>query len=109
MPLVKYTSNRKQVVKAMENANKNMLGAIGRAAEGYVKLMTPVETGNLRDSVSFKVKDDAVYVGSTLTSEDYPIFIEKGTSRMPAQPYISTGVKNNLAQLKKIAEGNYKL
>ena len=107
--MVKYKSNYKNVVKAMDNANRVMLDAVGRAGSSFVKANTPVDTGSLRGSVDYKVDDKSVYVGSTLTSEDYPIFVEKGTSRAPAQPYISTGIKGNLSQLKKIAEGNYKL
>lgn len=113
-----YKSNRREVKRRMDNAKKNMLEAIGKAAEGYVKLNTPVGQypagsgrvgGALRDSIDYKVDNDGVYVGSTLTAEDYPIFVEKGTVNMPAQPYISTGVLNNLQSLRSIAEKNYKL
>lgn len=107
--MIRYTSNRRQVMEAMEQANNRMLDAVGRAGEGYVKLMTPVATGALRDSISHKVDDKAVFVGSTLTSEDYPIYQEKGTSKMSAQPYIQPGIHNNLQSLKTIAERNYRL
>lgn len=106
---MKYKSNRREVKRRMQTANKNVLEAIGKAAEGYVKLNTPVDTGALRDSIAYKTDESSVYVGSTLTSEDYPLYVEKGTSRMPAQPYISTGVMNNLNSLRSIAERNYKL
>lgn len=106
---MKYKSHRKEVKQAMDKAQERMLEAVGKGAEGYVKLLTPVDTGALRDSISYNVDDKSVLVGSTLTSEVYPIFQEKGTSRTPAQPYIYPGIHNNLAQLKKIAEGNYKL
>lgn len=114
----KFKSNKKQVQQQMNKANINMLEAIGKAAEGYVKLDTPVGQyptgsgrvgGALRDSINYKVDKDGVYVGSTLTSEDYPIYVEKGTSKMAAQPYISSGVMSNLAALRVIAERNYKL
>ena len=113
---VKYKSNRKEVKDRMDNAKNLMLEAVGKAAEGYVKLVTPVGQyddgrvgGALRDSISYSVDDNGVYVGSTLTSEDYPIYVEKGTRYMDAQPYISTGVMDNLGALRSIAERNYKL
>src|SRR5690606_30673536 len=106
---MKYKSNRKNVKKAMDGARRNMLEALGKAGEGYVKLNTPVDTGALRDSINYNVDDDTVYVVSTLASEDYPIYQEKGTSKMPAQPYIHPGIHNNLNALKTIAERNYKL
>lgn len=102
----------------MDNANKNMLEAIGKAAVGHVKLDTPVGRypegsgragGALRDSIDYKVNKDSVYVGSTLTSENYPIYVHQGTSKMAAQPYLNDGVLKNLGQLRAIAERNYKL
>ena len=106
---MKYKSNRKQVKREMDRAKKMMLEAVGRAGTGYVKANTAVDTGALRQSIDFHVDGDSLFIGSTLTSEDYPIFIEKGTSRMSAQPYIYPGIYDNFKQLKKIAEGNYKL
>lgn len=106
---MKFKSHRKQVKQAMDNAQKNMLEAVGKAGEGYIKLMAPVDTGALRDSISYKVDETSVLVGSTLTSEDYPVYQEKGTSIQPAQPYIHPGIHKNLSKLKKIAERNYKL
>lgn len=109
MSHMKYKSNLKQVSKALEDAQKKSLEAIGKAGEGYVKLLTPVDTGALRDSVNYKVDDKSVLVGSTLTSEIYPIVMEKGSSRHTAQPYIHPGIHSNLNVLKKIAERHYKL
>ncbi|WP_373894461.1 HK97-gp10 family putative phage morphogenesis protein [Virgibacillus sp. CBA3643] len=106
---MKYKSNKKQVVDRMKKANNNVLEAIGKAGEGYVKLLSPVDTGALRDSISYNVDDKSVYVGSTLTSEDYPVIVEKGSNAQAAQPYIHPGINKNLSQLKKIAESNYKL
>lgn len=115
--MVKYTSNRREVKQRMDNANKVMLEAIGRAAVGYVKAVTPVGQyddgrvgGALRDSIDYQVVDEKeVYIGSTLTSEDYPIYVHQGTSRMAAQPYINDGVLRNLMALRSIAKKNYKL
>ncbi|MGM8212635.1 HK97-gp10 family putative phage morphogenesis protein [Virgibacillus sp. W0430] len=106
---MKFKSNRKQVRQRMDKAQNNMLEAVGKGAEGFVKLNTPVATGALRSSINYHTDKDGVYVGSTLMSEDYPIFVELGTSKMASQSYLKSGIMNNLAQLKKIAERNYKL
>lgn len=114
----KYKSNRREVKQRMENANKLMLEALGKAGEGYVKLNAPVGQypagsgrvgGALRDSISYKVEKDGIYVGSTLTSEMYPIYVHQGTSRQQAQPYLQDGIMRNLNNLRTIAEKNYKL
>lgn len=103
-----YKSNRKEVQRRMDAAKKTMLEAVGKAAAGYIKMNTAVDTGALRGSVDYKVSKDNVYAGSTLIGEDYPIYVEKGTSKMAAQPYISTGILGNADGLKKVAEANYK-
>lgn len=114
--MMKYNSNVNQVKSSIKKANKTALEAIGRASAGYVKAVTPVGQytdgrvgGALRDSITYQVKDDAVYVGSSLTSEDYPIYVHEGTGRMSAQPYIRSGVMKNLNSLRSIAQGAYKL
>jgi HK97 gp10 family phage protein len=106
---MKYKSNRKQVKQALDNAKNNTLEAIGKAGQGYVKLLAPVDSGALRDSISYSVDDNSVLVGSDLVSEDYPVYQEKGTSKQKAQPYIQPGIYDNINALKKIAERNYKL
>lgn len=109
MSKVKFTSNKREIKQRMEDANRNMLEAIGKAAEGYIKLNTPVDTGALRDSISYAVDDKSVLAGSTMTSEIYPIVVEEGASNQVAQPYISTGIMGNLGALRSIAERNYKI
>lgn len=106
--MVKYQSNRRQVKQRMDNAKENMLTAVGMAGRDYIKLLTPVDTGALRGSINYKTTDNAVHIGSTLTSEDYPVYVEKGTRKMKAQPYIEPGIKLNLKSLKNIAKRNYK-
>lgn len=114
-----YRSNRKQVVQQMRKANEVMMDAVGRASVSFTKAVTPVGNypagsgrvgGSLQVSIDYQVDSEAnVYIGSTLTSEDYPIFVHQGTSRQQAQPYLHNGVMHNLAQLRKIAQGAYKL
>lgn len=43
--------------------------------------MAPVATGALRDSIA--VNPEGVYIGAP-----YAVFVEYGTSRSPAQPYV---------------------
>ncbi|MCM3739234.1 HK97 gp10 family phage protein [Oceanobacillus luteolus] len=106
--MVNFKSNKREVKQRMERANRNMLDAVGKAAVAHVKLVTPVDIGTLQGSIEHKNDDKSVYVGSTLTSEDYPVYVEKGTSKMAAQPYIEPGIKLNAGNLRTVAERNYK-
>ena len=50
----------------------------GLAAEGYAKKLCPVDTGNLRNSITHVVDEDepAVYIG---TNVEYAPYVELGT------------------------------
>ena len=75
------TSNREQVEEATDEAIEIALEAVGLQAEGYVQLLTPVDTGNLRNSFTSEVAmgdddGDAVYIG---TNVEYAPYVEFGT------------------------------
>ncbi|WP_077622002.1 hypothetical protein [Sediminibacillus massiliensis] len=111
--MVKYTSNRKQVIQAMDNANKMMLKAVGMAGATHVKQVIQaknlIDEGNLLGSIDHQVDETGVYVGSKLTSEEYPIYLEKSTSNIQGKEYLRPGIMNNLGNLRQVAERNYKL
>lgn len=52
----------------------------------HMKGVVPVDTGKLRDSIEKKTEGDAVTVGPR--GVEYAEFVEYGTSRSPAQPYV---------------------
>ncbi|WP_117168871.1 hypothetical protein [Paraliobacillus sediminis] len=111
-----YKSNLKQVKQQMEQANEVMMEAVGLAARGFTKAVTPVGQyddgrigGSLRSSIDYKSDKTGVYIGSQLTNEEYPVYVHQGTSRMSANPYLHNGIMQNLSKLKKIAEGSYKI
>ena len=72
---------KEELAKAVETA----LEEIGLAAEGYAKLACPVDTGRLRNSLSHAVDGNAAIIG---TNVEYAPYVELGTSRMSAQPYL---------------------
>lgn len=56
------------VLNEFHDAVLRALERCGEQAEGYAKDLAPVDTGNLRNSISHKVDDGepAVYIGSNL-------------------------------------------
>lgn len=75
-----FKDNSARVQAAFERALDNALERIGSQAEGYAKDLTPVDTGRLRNSITYAVdnNENAVYIG---TNVDYAIYQELGTSR----------------------------
>ena len=79
--------NTGQVVDGIDSAIGVALEEIGLLAEGYAEMKCPVDTGNLRGSITHEVDtaDDAVYIG---TNVEYAPYVELGTSRQRAQPFL---------------------
>lgn len=84
---VKFTDNSKAILKELSRAERAGLRAIGMTAERHAKKDAPVDTGRLRNSIAHEVVDSeaAVYIG---TNVEYAPYVELGTSRMAARPFL---------------------
>lgn len=77
---VVFNDNSKEILAAMQEAAVRALEKCGLTAEGYAKKLAPVDTGNLRNSISHAVDEDepAAYVG---TNAEYAPYVELGTGK----------------------------
>lgn len=98
---VKFEDNSKEVIRLMIQASEKALEAIGMQAETYGKKLCPVDTGRLRNSITHQTETDVVYVG---TAVEYAPFVELGTAKMNAQPYIRPAVADHAEEYKQIAK-----
>ena len=75
---VQFTDNSGEVLSAMKQAALDALEEIGLTAEGYAKKACPVDTGQLRNSITHQVveAENAVYIGSDVEHAPY---VELGT------------------------------
>ena len=73
---IQITDNSGEILRALEEKKKAALEAIGITAEGYAKLLTPVDTGRLRNSMSHTVVGDDCYIGSNVP---YAVWHELGS------------------------------
>ena len=55
---VQFTDNSKEVIEAMQQAVARALEKCGLTAEGYAKKLCPVDTGNLRNSITHTVDEE---------------------------------------------------
>lgn len=92
-----------EVIAEKDQAVLRALEAIGLQAEGYAKLKAPVDTGRLRNSLTHEVaeNEDAVYIG---TAVEYAPYVEFGTRRAKAQPFLRPAVENHLDEYEAIAK-----
>lgn len=67
-----------EVLEALHDAAVCALEKCGLTAEGYAKRLCPVDTGELRNSISYTVDEaaPAVYIG---TNVSYAPYVELGT------------------------------
>lgn len=75
---IKFTDNSEQVLEEFHAACLRALERCGSQAEGYSVDLVPVDTANLRQSITHKVVEPemAVYIG---TNAEYGAYVELGT------------------------------
>jgi HK97 gp10 family phage protein len=95
------TSHRATVLSALAGAKERALEACGLAMETNAKPLCPVRTGNLRNSITHASDERTAIVG---TNVEYAPYVELGTRRQKAQPYLVPAVKEHLEEYKKLLE-----
>lgn len=81
-----FTDNSQEFLNAFDAAITRALERCGLEAEGYAKDLAPVVTGNLQNSITHKVVENEVYIG---TNNEYAAYVELGTGK-----YAEGGRKN---------------
>lgn len=129
------TDNTEEFMHAIAAAKRRALTRIGNQAEGYAKDLCPVDTGLLRNSITYALsggaasissytsddgsesgtytgtapndtgEDLGVYIG---TNVDYAPDVELGTSKQAAQPFLRPAATGHTGTYRKIWEDELK-
>ena len=104
---IQLTDNSKEVSEDIKAALLRGLETCGLVAEGYAKKLAPVDTGNLRNSITHTVDDGepAAYIG---TNVEYAPYVCLGTIHMKAQPFLKPAVADHANEYRKIIEKELK-
>ena len=112
-------SNIEAVKEASDDAIKRALEIIGGTAEGYAADLCPVDTGNLRNSITHEMKDEhTVAIG---TNVEYAPFVELGHHQQPGRyvpaigkrlvndyvkpkPFLRPAIENHIREYQTILE-----
>ena len=130
MAEIKIEDHSAEVLSSLKEQAQRALESCGLVAEGYAKLLVPVDTGALRNSISHKVSDNECYIG---TNMEYAPYIEFGTGKdsvmggrqtpwvyqaadgnfymtngQRARPYLKPAVADHVDEYKRIIEDNLK-
>lgn len=98
---VKITDNSDKALEELQRKIEMALIAIGATAESHAKDYCPVDTGRLRNSISNTHDADSAYIGSNV---EYAAYVELGTSRRKAKPYLKPAVTQHTAEYKDLAK-----
>lgn len=93
--------NMSQINQELAKKIARALEAVGATAEAYAKELCPVDTGRLRDSITYSVNDNTVYLGSDV---EYAPYVEFGTHKQKPQPFMSPAMQDHLDEYKAILE-----
>lgn len=101
-----FTSHAKEALSAMAEAKARALEIIGGKAESYAKKLCPVDTGRLRNSITHAQYDeDTEVIGSNV---EYAPYVELGTSRKGARPFLRPAAEGHTSEYKQIIEREMK-
>lgn len=76
MSEIKIIDNSEEILELLKQKAQTALEVCGQTAEGYAVTNCPVDTGNLRNSITHKIDGDECYIG---TPVEYGVYIEYGT------------------------------
>lgn len=88
---------------ATRNAIASGVSKAGALVEGSAKLIVPVDTGHLRQSISGRTEKTSDGAKATIgTNVEYAAYVELGTSRQAAEPYLHPALQKNKDKAKRL-------
>lgn len=133
---IEYRDNTDEVLSALEAAIKRGNEAIGMTAERHAKKKCPVDTGRLRNSITYALAGEETHVKSyrankggkereTYTYEgtadgekgsgvyigtnvEYAVFVENGAQGRTAVHFLQDAAANHSDEYKKLMEDSMK-
>jgi HK97 gp10 family phage protein len=92
--------NPEQLSSRARQYVKDVVRKTGYDVEAEAKGVVPVDTGNLKNSIQTEVVSDfEVTIGPR--NVDYDMYVEFGTTRQSAQPYMTPAAETNRPKFKK--------
>lgn len=84
---------------ALSRRLQEVLLDVMQVVEGQAKMTVPVKTGNLQDAIHSGIgKGPSAWCAVDRKKAPYAVMVEKGTSKMPAQPYFRPAVRSTRPQ-----------
>ena len=113
--IVDFKSYKKEVAEAVQGAIDKTLTAMGDKAVQLAQNYATVDTGNMRASITHQRYDDKTEIFGTSNSQapikpvKYAQYVELGTKRMKAPPFIRPAVERHRQDYISIIQENMKI
>ena len=107
---LRIKDNTDDILKEVSRKKEAFVFAGGLIANGEMKQRTPVDTGQLRGSITTETGSEGGKVYSdTGPSTQYAEFVEFGTRFQSAQPYAEPGWQAALPKIERLALRDFQL
>jgi len=103
---VTYKSNVTKFLRKYDFLKEKALDEMGGVGVKNIKKEAPFITGDLRDANDYEVKEDSVDFINTM---EYAPFVELGTWKMAANPFMRRGLNNSRLTFVGILAKNLKV
>lgn len=101
-----FTSHVSEAITEVDAAINRAAEIIGGMAESYAKGLAPVDTGNLRNSITHDQEDNGhtVVIGTNVI---YAPYQELGAPNVhvPAHPYLRPALENHVSEYQNVIQG----
>ena len=107
MASVRFNSNVNDVLRELKSRKEIALEIIGGKAESYAKLLCPVDTGNLRNSITHQQLDENTEIIGT--NVEYAPYVELGHRKpngghVAPKPFLRPAAQNHSEEYKAVIE-----
>lgn len=92
----------------LNNKKYKSLNKVGQFCKTKMDLYVPVDTGYLKSKNSFKVTKYFTQKLTLVNDCEYAGFVEFGTYKMRAQPFIRPAMENHISEIQNIVGGVFK-
>jgi len=94
----------KLVTQALQEAAKLAITKACFDTQAKAQAIVPVDTGNLKNSIQVDLSELEELSGEVVPQAEYAVYVEFGTSKMPAQPYMTPAAEEVGASFVEVME-----
>ena len=92
-----------KVLKQIDDALLKSLETSCKLIESEAKIYAPVRTGKLKNSISHSIEKETK-TGTVYSDVKYAPYVEAGTSKQKAQPFLQRAVDKNRKEILELFE-----